>query len=207
MQPWVGLHYCHALHKRLLVVGESHYLPAGSTIHHDSEVWYASRQRDLNEKEQQWASTTGNITGRWGRAHTIYREIARVLNALINDLIPNEESVFDHVAYANYFLRPAPMEGESMAGYVDRRDEDVAAEVLTWFIRTHRPELIAVASKTAGRYAERILASAKLPYLITYYAGSPFWMTRFRDDFADFLQEHDWLAPSRIVVNRGDTTS
>ena len=193
MQPWVGPHYRHARHKRLLVVGESHYLPAGSTVHHDSEGWYASSQRDLGEKERQWASTKGNVTGHWGRAHTIYREIARVLNALI----PDEESVFDHVAYANFFLRPAPMEGERMAGYVDHRDEEVAAEVLTWFIRTHEPELIAVASKTAGRYAERILAGVRLPYLITYYAGSPFWMTRFRDDFSDFLEKHEWLASQR----------
>ena len=104
------------------------------------------------------------------------------------------------------FSVPHRWREKAWAGYVDHRDEEVAAEVLTWFIRRHEPELVTVASKTAGRYAERILASARLPYLITYYAGSPFWMTRFRDDFSDFLQEHDWLAHSGIVVNRGDTT-
>ena len=183
-------------------MGESHYLPAGSTVHHDSEKWYACSQRDLGEQERQWASTKCNVTGHWGRAHTIYREIARVLNELISD----EESVFDHVAYANYFLRPAPIEGESMAAYVDQRDEQVAAEVLTWFIRTHEPQLIAVASKTAGRHAERTIASARLPYLITYYAGSPFWMTRFRDDLTDFLQEHNWLTPFADCGEPGDMT-
>ena len=79
-----------------------------------------------------------------------------------------------------------------MAAAVRPRDLAVAEDVLNWFIRRHRPELVAVASKAAGRHAEKILGRFRIPYLLTYYAGSPFWLTRFRDDLSDFLKDHQW---------------
>ena len=51
MQPWIGNRYRDKRHKRLLVVGESHYLPPDSTIHHDPARWYRSSQSDLNPEE------------------------------------------------------------------------------------------------------------------------------------------------------------
>ena len=132
--------------------------------------------------------------GKWQRAHTIYREIARELSRTLDARgQTRDDFVFQHIAYCNYFLRPAPVEGGSIAAYVSPRDLAVAEEVLNWFIRSHRPERVAVASKAAGRHAEKLLASSRTPFLITYYAGSPFWMTRFRDDFSDFLRDYQWL--------------
>ncbi len=194
MKPWIGDHYRDEHHKRLLVVGESHYLPEGSDIHHDPDVWYTGSQNDLTEKEREWISTSGNIMGNWSRAHTIYREIAREISSILDERgLTHGDFVFHHLAYCNYFLRPAPVEGGSMAAHVRPRDLAVADEVLNWFIRSHRPELVAVASKAAGRHAEKLLAGSRTPFLITYYAGSPFWMTRFRDDFSDFLKDNQWL--------------
>ena len=194
MQPWMGDHYQDDRHKRLLIIGESHYLPEGSTIHHDSDAWYTGSQNDLSDEERKWVCTAGNIRGAWNRAHTIYREIARELSRILDERgLTHDDFVFQHIAYCNYFLRPAPVEGGSMAADVRPRDLATAEEVLNWFIRRHRPELVAVASKAAGRNAEKMLMRSRIPYLITYYAGSPFWMTRFRDDFSDFLKDHQWL--------------
>ncbi len=194
MQPWIGDHYQDDRHKRLLIVGESHYLPEGSTIHHDSDAWYTGSQDDLSDEERKWICTAGNIRGAWNRAHTIYREIARELSRILDERgLTHDDFVFQHIAYCNYFLRPAPVEGGSMAAAVHPRDVATAEEVLNWFIRRHRPELVAVASKAAGRHAEKVLVRSRIPYLVTYYAGSPFWMTRFRDDFADFLRDDQWL--------------
>ena len=110
MRPWIGSRYRDQRHKRLLVIGESHYLPPGSTIHHDPDRWYRSSQADLSEEEVRWASTTGNITGRWYRAHRIYRaiqdEIARILTE--SGATPDDFPL-NHIAYCNYFLRPAPV--------------------------------------------------------------------------------------------------
>ena len=54
---WIGSRYRDARHKRLLVIGESHYLPPDSTIHRDPGRWYRSRQEELSGEEVRWAST------------------------------------------------------------------------------------------------------------------------------------------------------
>ena len=134
MRPWIGSRYRDARHKRLLVIGESHYLPNESTIHHDPDRWYRSGQDDLSDEEVRWASTIGNITGRWYRAHRIYRaiqdEVARILQ---ESGVTPDEFPLNHIAYCNYFLRPAPVAGGSMEGNVRQQDLNVAEEVLRWF--------------------------------------------------------------------------
>ena len=201
MQPWIGSRYRDPRHKRLLVIGESHYLPPGSIIHHASDRWYRSLQADLSEEEVRWASTIGNITGRWTRAHRIYRaiqdEIARILkeNGVTPDAFP-----LNHIAYCNYFLRPAPVAGGSMEGSVRQQDLDVAQEVLRCFILRHHPELVIVTSRFAGRFAENVLQEYGIPCISTPHPGSRWWNmptrsygnVRGRDLFASFLWNRKW---------------
>ena len=201
MRPWIGSRYRDPRHKRLLVIGESHYLPPGSTIHHDPDRWYRSRQADLSEEEVRWASTVGNITGHWTRAHRIYRaiqdEIARILkeNGVTPDAFP-----LNHIAYCNYFLRPAPVAGGSMEGNVRQQDLEVAEEVLRWFTLHHRPELVIVTSRFAGRIAETVLREYRIPFTSTPHPGTRWWNTvsrsygnvRGRDLFSNFLMQQQW---------------
>ena len=206
MQPWIGSRYRDERHKRLLVVGESHYLPPESTIHHDPDRWYRSRQADLSPEETRWASTTGNITGRWYRAHRIYRaiqeEIARILkeSAVTPDPFP-----LNHIAYCNYFPRPAPITGGSMDGHVAPQDVDVAKKVLTWIILRYRPELVIITSRFAGRFAENVLRKNGVPCISTPHPCSRWWNTatrsygnvRGRDLFANLLRDRDWAITAR----------
>ena len=201
MQPWIGSCYRDERHKRLLVIGESHYLPPGSTIHHDADRWYRSSQANLSEEDVRWASTIGNITGRWTRAHRIYRaiqdEIARILkeSGITPDPFP-----LNHIAYCNYFLRPAPTAGGSMEGNVCPQDLDAAEKVLRWFILNHCPELAIVTSSFAGRFAENALRECATPCVITPHPGSRWWNTvarsygnvRGRDLFANFVSDLNW---------------
>ena len=203
MQPWIGSRYRDPRHKRLLVIGESHYLPPGSTIHHDPDRWYRSRQADLCEEEVRWASTIGNITGRWYRAHTIYRaiqdEIARILkeNGVTPDAFP-----LNHIAYCNYFLRPAPVAGGSMEGSVRQQDLDVAQEVLRCFILRHDPELVIVTSRFAGRFAENVLQEYGIPCISTPHPGR--WLD-VRGYWKELLQPEPASALS--VRRRGDASA
>ena len=129
---WIGSRYiATASHKRLLVIGESHYSPEYSTMHHDSARWYRSRQDDLCEEEIRWASTAGNIVERWFRGHTIYREIRNAIARTLHEGgVTLDGFPLNHVAYCNYFLRPAPQVGGSMKGNEDRQDVAVAEQVL-----------------------------------------------------------------------------
>ncbi|MCY4373306.1 MAG: hypothetical protein OXC31_05980 [Spirochaetaceae bacterium] len=202
MHPWIGSRYRDERHKRLLVIGESHYLPPESTIHHDPARWYRSSQADLSEEEVRWASTIGNITGRWTRAHRIYRaiqdEIARILteSGITPDPFP-----LNHIAYCNYFLRPAPTAGGSMEGNECQHDLNAAEAVLRWFILSHCPELSIVTSRFAGRLAANALQESGIPRLSTPQPHTSWWNraapsygnVRGRDLFCIFLRNHMWV--------------
>ena len=205
MQPWIGSRYRDQRHKRLLVVGESHYLPNESTIHHDPARWYRSSQTDLSEEEIRWTSTIGNITGRWTRAHRIYRaiqdEIARILreSGVTPDAFP-----LNHIAYSNYFLRPAPVAGGSIEGHACHRDLEVAKEVLRWFFLSHHPKLLIVTSRFAGRFAENVLGTNAIPCVTTPHPGTRWWNAAARsygnhsgrELFCNFLKDQRWTAPT-----------
>ncbi len=205
MQPWIGSRYQDERHKRLLVIGESHYLPPGSTIHHDPDRWYRSSQDDLSPEEIRWASTTGNITGRRYRAHRIYRAIEDEIARTLTDAgVTPDGFPLNHIAYCNYFLRPAPTAGGSMEGNVRRRDLEVAEEALRWFILYHQPELVIVTSRFAGCHAERVTRERGIPSTSTPHPGSRWWNTttrsygnvRGRDLFSHFLKDRLWTAAS-----------
>ena len=210
MEPWVGSRYRDQRHRRLLVVGESHYLPKESTIHRYPGPWYQSQQDDLSPKEVEWVSTAGNITGKWRRAHRIYGEIQKeIVCTLIENGVTPDEFPLNHVAYCNYFLRPAK-EGGSMKGNAVQQDFEVAAEVLGWFIARHGPELVIVTSRFAGGhdgrradrgpYAEDVLKEHDIPCDSTPHPGSPAWNkvcdrygnVRGRDLFCNFLRKWRW---------------
>ena len=116
MTPFVGEQYGTILPK-LLLVGESHYLPNASTQHTDSEVWYASDASTLNEIEKSWIDTPNIIKGSRkegfkNKAHSIWRNSFSVLNEN-GPQFESFEEVADHISFYNFFQRPA-YEGNSL---------------------------------------------------------------------------------------------
>ena len=120
MVPFVGQQYSHPRHKKLLVVGESHYLSSESTIHLDDKEWYSIDQRKLTEKEVGWIDpneiiTYGIDTNFSDKGLKIYHEIAQCLNDVLFKYQEWHEiiKVIHHISFINYFQRPAP-QGESL---------------------------------------------------------------------------------------------
>ena len=99
MLPFVGSDYESPKHKKLLLIGESHYMPVGSTVHHDAVKWYNGNPV-LNESERDWCNTRGTREGKSGR---FGKEIDRCLNLVQ----PSGGNGWHQVAFFNYFLRPA----------------------------------------------------------------------------------------------------
>ena len=54
MQPWIGSEY---RENRILVVGESHYMPEGSTINLSLGTWYSATQAELTDSERSYIHT------------------------------------------------------------------------------------------------------------------------------------------------------
>lgn len=207
MSPWLGNRYQDGHYKRLLVMGESHYLPEGSTIHHDPRIWYGSRQEELSDQERDWVDVACNLTikererDKKYKAGRIYVEISKVVKKILtenNVSLDEKEFPLDHVAYFNYFQRPA--RGKSIKPYLDQQDREVAKDVLRWFIECYKPELVVTASRFAGGYARGIVEECNLPFESAPQPISPAWNTPFyeyrdhrvtgKELFHNFLNDH-----------------
>ena len=66
--PFVGDDYDSPKHKKLLLIGESHYMPAGSTVHHDGRSGTAERRCSRK------MSGTGAIRAEHARARVVVSE-------------------------------------------------------------------------------------------------------------------------------------
>lgn len=109
MLPFVGGDYDSPKHKKLLLIGESHYMPSGSSVHHNVNTWYYGAPK-LSDDERDWCNTRGTREGKSGR---FGKEIDRCLNLVL----PSGGNGWHQVAFLNYFLRPADyQEGENEKG-------------------------------------------------------------------------------------------
>jgi len=123
MIPFVGKHW--GKYKKLLIIGESHYLPPESkksTI----ENWYELKTSDLNEAEIDFTETAdlvengGDHQQYDSKGHTIYKNIE---DAILESGFKPENTVnmFQYVSFMNFFQRPAQNTGKSII----HNDEDV----------------------------------------------------------------------------------
>ena len=216
MQPWIGSLYQDNRYKRLLVVGESHYMPPESTIHHDPNRWYQSNENHLDKEEREWVHTRGVIRAHFVEPHrglgifrNIGREIVTVMKAsgLAPDEFPRE-----HIAFYNYFMRPAPKTGRGIKGHVEPQDCKISEEVLRWFVQRHQPELVIFVSRFTGEYGESVVCEYGIPCISTPHPSRAWWNRycpeygrnsiyegdtvrprRGRELFHDFLKKYRWI--------------
>jgi len=160
MLPWIGKDYNSLNHKKILFIGESHYLPEGIDDElYTPDGWY---EQDLNNlldnstDAYDFTFTVGKVSlksdvGNWSsRAHSIYREIEK---AMRNTVAEKEEyksctNMFQYAAYYNYFLRPA-YKGESIRKNIKPKDLIIADDAFKEIIGIIKPDCIYFLSKYA----------------------------------------------------------
>lgn len=204
MTPHIGSEYISITHKRILILGESHYQPKGSKAHINCELWYESTEASLTEKELGWIRIKQLIRDakeeRYrNKAHGIYREISRSLsNAGLN--LECYTQGIEHCMFMNYFQRPAEETGKSIL--VKQRDVEVSEETLKYVLDTYSPELIIVTSRLAGRYASKFLNTTNIPFVVTPHPSTAWWNReakkynglKGREIFSDFLKNQEWIS-------------
>lgn len=134
MLPFVGDNYVSTKHRKLLLVGESHYLPENSTIHHDIDAWYAGTI-DIKEKEQDWCNTRNSRQYGYGEFEKI----------IVGDLLKFFPSGFNEIASYNYFLRPAN-QTETFKKICTKVDREIAVKNFHNVLDILSPDLIIFAS-------------------------------------------------------------
>jgi len=111
MIPFIGNHYT-STKAKILVIGESHYLPHNSTIHLDADEWYNSVSAQmLSDVERAWSNTSqivrSHIDGtERSRAHRLYYNIEAALRETLGHEA-DTENYLECVSFYNYFQRPA----------------------------------------------------------------------------------------------------
>ena len=147
MKPFIGEFYNSDKHKKLLLVGESYYLPNETNLHHSSIQWYGSNQDELDDDEVEWIDCNGLLTCDWASdGHQIYRELNKCIFSLN---IEKGKRAIDEVAFTNYFQRPAEKEGESFKYFCTEEDIVRANEILEQVIRIIDPDIVIFVSKYA----------------------------------------------------------
>ena len=203
MLPRIGNKYELSRQKRLLVIGESHYFPEDSKIHHDAEKWYNSHESFLTDIEKNWVWTEKIVTeskksGFSNRAHSIYRNISKELNTRGLDYDCTWEAI-EHCVYYNFFQRPAKT-GLSLE--LENKDVEVSMEVFEWILNKQKPSIVLFTSALAGNCAKYTLERLRIPFRITPHPGCVWWNRKAkkyggqtgREYFASFLDDNNWLS-------------
>lgn len=174
MLPFVGKNYEKG--KRIMMIAESHYLPPYSTISKDSDVWYNSTEKDLNNDELAWVNTREILSGDLKpRGHMIYKEI----NSRMSEIIDTEESrALNEIVLMNGFQRPAPEVGESIKYFTTEKDFEIGARTIENVIRIVKPEIVLFVSKYSWdnlKYKLSVSSNIKFDFVCHPGTGGRYW--------------------------------
>ena len=168
MIPFVGKDYDKT---RLLILGESHYLPKGEEwrapkwYEYSINEWLSAEfnvdKSEFFENENQWIGWTCTMVLVQGRVHSIYRELESALRA---SGYSGFGSGLDASAYMNFFQRPAEKEGEQIQNTL--KDNCYAAETLQSVCSILRPTKIFFASTRAYKGLEAFIHVKSLKVLM-----------------------------------------
>ncbi len=154
MMPFVGSHF-QQQKKKVLFIGESHYLPLEYSLHSNAYEWYNNySQNDIiptvkNKDVLCWIYTrfgpnSGNNQKYYSRAYSIYRNIDKsILDVFKPDLTDN---MFRYVSYYNYFQRPAEAK---LSIENNKIDNEFAIEIFNQLHQIIQFEYVIFASKRA----------------------------------------------------------
>lgn len=198
LQPFVGSRFGQGDGPSILLVGESHYLPAGSTVHRETAAWYRGNAAHLNEEECEWIDTSGIYresleAGFPNPAHSIWKNSLWEIN-VGGFQYANYLDAGERIASYNFFLRPAE-EGCSLN--VDAEDIRVANEAFAYHCGVLKPTAVIILSRLA---AHHIQAMPDIPAVVTPHPGSAWWNRqadcygglRGRDLLARFVAGLEW---------------
>ncbi len=162
MIPFVGKYwgdYC----KKLLVLGESHYLPLSSSLEMIKN-WYKTPYKSLSQEEQNW-TTTARIIDDEGypyeeggkiypeKPHGIYKNIETAIRSISSNDLQVEENMLRYIAFMNFFQRPSQKTGDSID--CDLEDRQKANDTLKSVIAIIKPDYIFFVSSKSWDYYDK----------------------------------------------------
>ena len=212
MMPFVGDNYLSKVHKKLLIVGESYYLPNKVEIHHNADEWYKSKQDRLENEFKgkniknglEWMSCRQLFAlPKWNKksGHSVYNEIACCLKKCLN-ADGDSKNFISEIAFTNFYQRPAEKEGASMKHFAKKIDVEYGYSILAEVINAITPDVIIIASKhvwdLSNKKIKQFVADRKITVdFICHPASAGFWWNNKsykygKKKFMDLLNQ-EWL--------------
>ncbi len=151
MKPFIGKFY-KASNIKLLMIGESHYLPEADKAERYRETWYSAPgiADNLSEKAKKWV-TPRYIIGEdfmenpTNKPFSIYKNTAECLRDVHQ--LSNVPEAINHLSYYNYFLRPAEVTGKSIRAH--SKDKILAYEHFLNLLEILQPKKVVFVSTLA----------------------------------------------------------
>jgi len=143
MKPYIGNNYGKH-HKKLILIGESHYLPKHSTIHLKAEEWYNASQEYLSPEEIEWINTRKILESNWNsRGHFLFKELERRMTEVLGN---TKCRAMTNAIFINGFQRPS-IEGESIKKIAKKIDYEKSIDILKNVIEIFEPEQVVFVTK------------------------------------------------------------
>lgn len=177
LTPYVGKNYNHDHHKRILIIGESHYLPENESNKSELNKWYSSSLKTNPISDESYINTAGVVSDsinnkKLQKGHTFFNNLSISINQAYQNSYEYQRNILHHIAFLNFFPRPATY-GKSLN--VHSLDTENGKAVLNWFILKEKPEVVIVVSSKAGYEAINVLRNHKLDSLVTAHPASAWW--------------------------------
>ena len=202
MLPFIGTNY-DSQEKKLLIIGESHYLPKDTLV--DVMKWYEMDSSMLSDDDRDYIWTR-NVEWLHDKEKSPFKPIARAISE--TGFNPTHEfnvlEIFKHLAWCNFFQRPAEKTGESINPR--QLDREKSEEVLVHIFETIQPTHVVFVSSKAWDWSEILRDKCKDEPIIFDYAPHPNtrWWNRTaekygnmtgKEKFQNFLKKHKILVP------------
>lgn len=143
LKPFIGDNYGKT--KKILIIGESNYLPKNSTIHLNAENWFNSTQDKLNYKEKEWIDYDKiRVFDENKKGHQFYSIIEKKLKKYFDE--DPQLSSLSNIAFINGFQRPA-IEHQSIKKSLTNTDLKESVNILGKTIQILEPNVIIFMSK------------------------------------------------------------
>lgn len=173
MLPWVGVDYGKGTFKKIILIGESHYLPKNvNEKMFDPKEWYFDTEhKDWyidGEDEEQMTNTRQFLSGPL-KPHRMYNNPHHVLREVIMEKCPNLicDNLYRYVVYYNYFLRPARNKG-SIQKIITEWDLNIASDTLIKMAEILKPDFVFFLSKFAWKSFMDKITNESLPFIIGF---------------------------------------
>lgn len=172
MKPYVGGRYRNSTTK-LLLIGESHYLPERSQQHVTPGQWYDGTSATLSQEEKRWNNTKEILRGAVEtkfreKAHWLWKNSFDAINAAGPKYVDYREVAKD-IAFYNFFLRPA-IHGRSLA--CEPKDVAMANDAFMLHYRDLEPTAVVFLSVLAHRHFH---APPGVKVISTTHPSSAWW--------------------------------